>query len=60
VIIRAGGHSTELPHYICPGDYKTVDGDSKKTFATVMQISVNVMIRFEGSEEVLNIVPAFG
>ena len=60
MIIRADGHSTELPHYVCPDEYKTVDVDIKKNFATVMQIGVNIMIRFEGGEEVKNIVRAFG
>jgi hypothetical protein len=62
VIIRAGGYSTDLRHYVnvCPGEYKTVGGNVKKNFAMVMQISVNILIRFEGGEEVLNIVRAFG
>ena len=60
MIIRAGGHSTELAHYVCPSDYKTVDGDSKKNFATAMQISVKIMIRFDAGAERINIVRAFG
>jgi len=45
---------------VCPSDYKTIDGDDKKYFVTLMQISGNIMIRFEGGEEGMNIVRAFG